>query len=220
VIIAIMANFVAQNMGGQDINGLRREHGMSELNREQIIRNLERLVDKYGENGSYNTYCTLSDTLALIRELTEENERFRYEQGKLIEERDTFREYAYNMQKYVENIRHKEEEGYEPSAARYAAEMEMWHVVALEKKGLAEENERLQDLIKETQQYNEAWVEDNGKLRQEMKKLKADTVHKVQDRLRNIDEFYKYSDVRGELYYLDLQAWVQEIEAGILEEDK
>lgn len=50
---------------------------MSELNREQIIKNLERLVDKYGENGSYNTYCTLSDALALIKKLTEENERHR-----------------------------------------------------------------------------------------------------------------------------------------------
>jgi hypothetical protein len=51
---------------------------MSELNREQVIRNLERLVDKYGENGSYNTYCTLSDSLALIKELIEENERLRF----------------------------------------------------------------------------------------------------------------------------------------------
>jgi hypothetical protein len=46
---------------------------MSELNRERIIRNLERLVDKYGENGSYNTYCTLSDSLTLIKELADEN---------------------------------------------------------------------------------------------------------------------------------------------------
>lgn len=48
---------------------------MSELNREQIIRNLERLVDKYGENGSYNVYCTLSDALALIKELADERDR-------------------------------------------------------------------------------------------------------------------------------------------------
>jgi hypothetical protein len=74
-IIAIMVNFVVQNMDGQDINGLRRQHGMSEFNRERIIRNLEHLVDKYGENGSYNTYCTLSDSLTLIKELTEENEK-------------------------------------------------------------------------------------------------------------------------------------------------
>lgn len=43
------------------------------MNKERIIKDLERLVDKYGENGSYNTYCTLSDTLTLIKELTDEN---------------------------------------------------------------------------------------------------------------------------------------------------
>ena len=48
-----------------------------ELNRKEIIWNLERLVDKYAENGSYNTYCTLLDSCALIRELTEENEMLR-----------------------------------------------------------------------------------------------------------------------------------------------
>lgn len=62
---------------------------------------------------------------------------------KLTDERDTFREYAYNMQKYVEYIKHNEEAGYEPSAAKAAAEMEMWRVVALQKRELIEENERL-----------------------------------------------------------------------------
>jgi hypothetical protein len=134
---------------------------MSELNREQIIKNLERLVDKYGENGSYNTYCTLSDTLALIKGLTEENEKFRYEHEKLIEERDTFREYAYNMQKYVENIRHKEEEGYEPSAARYAAEMDMWRMIALRENKLVEEIEELkiQLLSMQRNQYDKGFTE-------------------------------------------------------------
>lgn len=37
---------------------------------------------------------------------------------------------------------------------------------------LTEENERLRDLITELQQYNESWVEDNGKLRKEIEKLK------------------------------------------------
>lgn len=52
-------------------------------------------------------------------------------------------------------------------------------------KELIEENERLQYLIKELQQYNEAWVEDNGKLRKEMKVIKTDTVWKMQDRLED-----------------------------------
>ena len=45
-----------------------------ELNRKEVVWKLERLVDKYAENGSYDTYCTLLDSCALIRELTEENE--------------------------------------------------------------------------------------------------------------------------------------------------
>jgi len=45
------------------------------------------------------------------------------------------------------------------------------------------EIERLQDLIKEAQQYNEAWVEDNGKLRKEIKTIKADAVRKMRDML-------------------------------------
>ena len=48
-----------------------------ELNREQIIKALECLVDNYSENGSYNTYVTLRDALALIKELTAENVRLR-----------------------------------------------------------------------------------------------------------------------------------------------
>lgn len=46
-----------------------------ELNKEEIVKDLQRLVDKYGENGSYNTYCTLSDSLTLIKELTDERDR-------------------------------------------------------------------------------------------------------------------------------------------------
>ena len=63
---------------------------MSELNREQIVRNLERLVDKYGENGSYSTYCTLSDSLALIKELAEENESWRKRSVVVLGDGDNF----------------------------------------------------------------------------------------------------------------------------------
>jgi hypothetical protein len=44
------------------------------MNRERIIKDLQRLVDQYSENGSYNTYCTLSNSLKLINELDEEIE--------------------------------------------------------------------------------------------------------------------------------------------------
>lgn len=45
-----------------------------EFNRKEVIWNLERLVDKYTENDSYNTYCTLLNSRVLIEKLTEENE--------------------------------------------------------------------------------------------------------------------------------------------------
>ena len=51
-------------------------------------------------------------------------------------------------------------------------------------KELETENARLIDIIQEVQQYNEAWVEDNGKLCQEMKTIKDDIVKKMQTRLK------------------------------------
>jgi arginyl-tRNA--protein-N-Asp/Glu arginylyltransferase len=100
------------------------------------------------------------DALSLIRELTKENKRLKVEKENLTVQRNTFREYAEKMQLFVESIRHKEEKGYEPSAARYAAEMDMWHAVALEKKEL---EEKIEKLTRET---------------------KADTVRKMQERLK------------------------------------
>jgi regulator of replication initiation timing len=46
------------------------------------------------------------------------------------------------------------------------------------------EIERLQDLIEEAQQYNEAWVTDNGKLRKEAKNIKAEAVKEFAERLK------------------------------------
>ena len=56
-----------------------------ELNKEEILKDLQRLVDKYGENGSYNTYCTLSDSLALIKELSEENFLLKQKRANIFE---------------------------------------------------------------------------------------------------------------------------------------
>lgn len=75
---------------------------MSEFNREQIIRNLEYLVDKYGENGSYNTYCILSDSLALIKELTEENFLLKQKRANMFEILDAYgRGRADTVRKFV-----------------------------------------------------------------------------------------------------------------------
>lgn len=61
----------------------------------------------------------------------------------LTEQRNTFREYVYQMQAMVDNIKVKENEGYEFSAAKYAAEMDMWRRVAAEKQALQDQNKKL-----------------------------------------------------------------------------
>lgn len=136
-----------------------------ELNRDQIVKALECCMSadtvdacKSGcplFEGDY--YKCVSEPTALhkyalaliksqeqrIEELEAKNRQYDYEKRKLVDARDVYKEYAVKMQFLVENIKYKEEDGYEPSAARYAAEMDMWRVVALEKKKIAEENERL-----------------------------------------------------------------------------
>lgn len=76
---------------------------------------------------------------------------------------------------------------------------------------LTEENEKLQDFIKEVQEYNEAWVEDNGKLRKEMKALKTDTVQKMQDKIR----------AKSEYGTINISPWqLEQIAKEVLEESK
>jgi len=74
-------------------------------------------------------------------------DKLMHENRALTEQRDTFREYAYQMHAMIENIRVKENEGYEVSAAKAAAEMDMWRVVALTKKQLEDEIKRLQEKL-------------------------------------------------------------------------
>ena len=75
-------------------------------------------------------------SIGLIKDLLHKNE-------ELIERMNTFKEYALKMQALLENIKIKENEGYEFSAAKYAAEMDMWRVIASEKRALQDENKRL-----------------------------------------------------------------------------
>lgn len=58
---------------------------------------------------------------------------------RLTEQRNTYREYAYQMHAMVEGIRVKIDEGYEFSVAKHAAEMDMWRVIAAEKQALQDE---------------------------------------------------------------------------------
>ena len=48
-----------------------------ELNRKQIIKDLQEIVDHY--SGSWKRYVVLAKALLLIKELTEDNERLRSE---------------------------------------------------------------------------------------------------------------------------------------------
>ncbi len=79
-------------------------------------------------------------SLELVKDLLHKNK-------ELTEQRDTFREYASNMHALTETIKCKADEGYQLSVARYAAEMDMWRVVAAQKRALEEENEKLRSML-------------------------------------------------------------------------
>jgi hypothetical protein len=74
-------------------------------------------------------------------------DKLMHENRALTEQRNTFREYALQVHAMVENIRIKEDEGYEYSAAKQVAEMDMWRCVAAEKQALQDEIERLQEKL-------------------------------------------------------------------------
>lgn len=119
----------------------------------------------------------MRNALALIKEQQAEKK-------KLTEERDAFIRCAYEKQHLLNSINEKLEQGYELSAAKACAEMEMWHRISLQEKELVEENERLQALLDETIDSNAAWVEDNGRLRKEMNTIKVETVQKFAEYLK------------------------------------
>ena len=48
-----------------------------ELNREQVVKDLQKIVDNY--SGSWQRFNVLNNALTLIKELTDENEVFRRE---------------------------------------------------------------------------------------------------------------------------------------------
>jgi len=70
-----------------------------------------------------------------------------YENRSLTAQKNTFREYAIQTHAMVEGIRVKMNEGYEYSAAKQVAEMDMWRCVAAEKPALQDEIERLQEKL-------------------------------------------------------------------------
>lgn len=163
-----------------------------ELNREQIIKDLEHWIKNF--DGKLLYFKTLSEAIALINKQDEqifklENHLKECENGyegtlfldrcklhdaeekikKLTEERDIFKTRADNLQAFIRSWDKKEQIGYEPTAARAAAEAEMWQRIALEHKRLTDENEKI-------------GIE-NFELICELSRIKADTVRKMQERL-------------------------------------
>lgn len=176
------------------------------LNAEQVKNEIQSLIKalkecggwvKRGNGEGWFNHEILADALALITSQEQkifelENRLKECENGyegtlhlerakieKLTEERDTFRECAYNLQNYVNGIFQKQSQGYEPSAAKAAAEMEMWRIVALEKRRLTDENERLHASCTE--------------LTRNLHECKADTVRKMQSAIK---EYYSKSCYR------------------------
>ena len=130
---------------------------------------------------------------------------------QLTEERDTFRECAYNLQNYVNGIAEKQSQGYEPSAAKAAAEMEMWRVVALEKKKLTEGNERLREKVAtSTILCRECHDEYDNKI----KDAEADTVRKMQERLKGKAKAHYFDNCNYAVSVEDIDQIAKEMLAG------
>lgn len=105
-----------------------------------------------------------------------------HENRALTEKRNTFREYALQMHAMVENIRIKENEGYELSAAKAAAEMDMWRCVAAEKQALLDQNKRL---IADTE---ELYKEMSKRMREEVRIAKKYTAQRIHTNLMRCAE--------------------------------
>jgi exonuclease VII large subunit len=97
-----------------------------------------------------------------------------HENRVLTEQRNTYREYALQVHAMIENIRIKENEGYELSAAKAVAEMDMWRVIAAEKQALQDQNKRL---IADTEELYKEMVERIAEERKIERKLTLRRVH-------------------------------------------
>jgi len=106
-------------------------------------------------------------TLDVVNDIVHKNK-------KLTEERDTFKEAFYNYQNWINSIGAYESEGYERSAAKAAAEMDMWRCVAAEKQTLQDQNKRL---IADTEELYKEMVERIAEERKIERKLTLRRVH-------------------------------------------
>lgn len=110
----------------------------------------------------------------------------RSEVEKLIVERETYKAHSYNTQTLLNTINQKIMEGYELSAAKACAEMEMWQKVALREKQLTE---RIDNLIKT---YAECQKEFAREIFEEIEKRLAmySHIHKYAEEANKVTEEY------------------------------
>lgn len=106
-------------------------------------------------------------TLEVVDKLMTENRA-------LTEQRNTYREYAFQMHAMIEGIKIKVDEGYDFSVAKHAAEMDMWRVIAAEKQALQDQNKRL---IADTEELYKEMVERIAEERKIERKLTLRRVH-------------------------------------------
>ena len=116
--------------------------------------------------------CVIAEcALELVKDLL-------YKNKKLTEERDTFKEAFYGYQGWVNSIGAYESEGYERTAAKAVAEMDMWRAVALTEKQLEEENTRLRTDNQEL--YNEM----SERMREEVRIAKKYTAKYIRNGIK------------------------------------
>ena len=119
----------------------------------------------------------------------------RSEYERLIIERDTYKSHSYNVQNLLTDINKKITEGYELSAAKACAEMEMWQRVALREKQLTE---RIDNLIKN---YAECQKEVAEQIFEEIESLVA----------KYIDISIQTKSITSELNFEDMETDLAEL---------
>lgn len=98
---------------------------------------------------------------------------------------------------------------------------EQWKI---ENEDLQVQNERLLYLLNEVADSNAIWVEDNGRLRKEMKVIKEDTIYNMQSRLENsfdtLEEYYNEESYENMVYSNKVLELIDQVAKELLEENK
>ena len=165
---------------------------MNELKPEDVMRALECCTinqscdgcPMFGEEPEADcNYYVMSCALALLREKDAEIERLQKiadavaDSFPVCEGCEGKNEWGERTEDCVYNID-------DTFCAQRATKM--WFALRGENEELHKEVERLQDIVAETSEYNEAWVKDNGELRKALKAARADAINEVLERAEKI----------------------------------